>query len=138
MSYPVPQASPGGMDFRQAAKAKVVAPGIALTVAGGLTIAGGLGNFLLGVLAATPNDIPDEAKGFGVLFWWFFGFVSVVLGGIILVGGIKMQSLRTYGLALTGSILSMLPCHGCCMIGLPIGIWSLVVLLQPDVKQAFE
>jgi hypothetical protein len=26
----------------------------------------------------------------------------------------------------------------CCIIGLPAGIWSLVILLQPDVSKAFD
>jgi hypothetical protein len=32
----------------------------------------------------------------------------------------------------------MIPCISpCCLLGLPIGIWALVVLLKPEVKAAF-
>lgn len=37
------------------------------------------------------------------------------------------------------SILSMVPCVSpCCLLGLPVGIWALVVLNTPEVKQAFR
>jgi hypothetical protein len=40
--------------------------------------------------------------------------------------------------AMASSILALAPCVSpCCVVGLPIGIWSLVVLSQPEVKSAF-
>ena len=37
------------------------------------------------------------------------------------------------------SILAMIPCLSpCCLIGLPIGIWALVILMKPEVKAAFK
>jgi hypothetical protein len=50
----------------------------------------------------------------------------------------KMKKLERYGLAMTASILAMLPCSLCCVLGLPIGIWALVVLMKPEVKSAFH
>jgi hypothetical protein len=36
------------------------------------------------------------------------------------------------------SIVAMVPCLGpCCIVGIPIGIWALVVLMKPEVKAAF-
>jgi len=36
------------------------------------------------------------------------------------------------------SILAMVPCISpCCLLGIPIGIWALVVLMKPEVQQAF-
>ncbi len=50
-----------------------------------------------------------------------------------------MISLRWYPLAIAGSVLATIPMVSpCCLLGLPFGIWSLVVLLQPDVKSAFS
>ena len=62
----------------------------------------------------------------------------MVLSVLILFGAIKMKKLETYGLAMTASIVAMLPCSLCCLAGLPIGIWSLVVLSRPEVKNAFH
>jgi predicted PurR-regulated permease PerM len=64
--------------------------------------------------------------------------VASVVGVVTIIGGIKMRNLRGRGLAMTGSILSMIPCtSGCCIVGLPVGIWALVALSNPDVKAAF-
>lgn len=49
-----------------------------------------------------------------------------------------MKQLQKWTLAVTASILAMIPCLGpCCLIGIPIGIWALVVLFKPEVKSAF-
>ena len=65
--------------------------------------------------------------------------VGVLINLLVLMGGLKMKRLQSYGLAMTASILVMLPCSLsiCCIIGLPIGIWSIVVLSRPEVKNAF-
>lgn len=64
--------------------------------------------------------------------------LQLPLFGIILLGALKMRRLEAYGLAITASILAMLPCHPAFLLGLPIGIWSLVVLLRPETKAAFR
>lgn len=65
--------------------------------------------------------------------------VGVLVGALTIAGGVAMLRLRSWGFALTGAILAALPCmSGCCCIGLPIGIWALIVLLDKDVKTAFE
>lgn len=76
---------------------------------------------------------------------WFTGTVGaiqsglvIVLGAIVLFGAIKMKKLENYGLAMAASIIAMLPCSLCCLAGLPIGIWSLVILSKPEVKSAFH
>jgi hypothetical protein len=49
-----------------------------------------------------------------------------------------MKRLENYGFALTGAIVAMVPCSGCCLLGLPFGIWALVVLSDSSVKEAFR
>ena len=40
---------------------------------------------------------------------------------------------------MTATILAMIPCISpCCLLGLPVGIWSLVVLLDENVKASFR
>ena len=63
---------------------------------------------------------------------------ELALSVLILIGAAKMQSLRSYEFALTAAILAMVPClTPCCCIGLPFGIWALVVLIRPEVKSHF-
>ncbi len=63
----------------------------------------------------------------------------VVVNLLILSGAIQMMRFRTWGLALTASILAMVNFGTfCCIPGLPIGIWTLVILLTPEVRAAFQ
>lgn len=65
--------------------------------------------------------------------------VGIVIGVVIIMGALKMKKLESYGFAMGASIIAMIPCISpCCLIGLPIGIWSLVVLNKPEVKSAFK
>jgi TPR repeat protein/tRNA A-37 threonylcarbamoyl transferase component Bud32 len=61
---------------------------------------------------------------------------ALVLSSIIMIAGLKMKRLQAYGLAVAGSILAILVTPGN-LIGLPIGIWALVVLSQRHVREAF-
>jgi tRNA A-37 threonylcarbamoyl transferase component Bud32 len=61
---------------------------------------------------------------------------ALVLSSVILVAGLKMKRLQTYGLVVAGSILAILVTPGN-LVGLPIGIWALVVLSQRQVREAF-
>ncbi len=61
--------------------------------------------------------------------------IPVILSASIIVAALKMKRLRAYGLAVTASILSIISPAG--LVGLPIGIWALVVLSQRDVRNAF-
>lgn len=65
-------------------------------------------------------------------------FVGLLVAAFIIFAGLKMKDLQQWGLAVAASILAMIPCISpCCVIGLPIGIWCLVVLTRTDVKAAF-
>jgi hypothetical protein len=66
-------------------------------------------------------------------------YVVVTLVSIVTIAGaVQMMGLKGRGLALTGSILSMLPIvSGCCCLGLPIGIWAILALGKPEVKAGF-
>jgi hypothetical protein len=52
-----------------------------------------------------------------------------------------MLKLQNHSLAMAASVIAAipLPCVSpCCLIGLPIGIWAIVVLMKPEVKSAFR
>jgi len=67
------------------------------------------------------------------------GIIGIVVSVVILFGAVKMKKLESYGLAMAASIIAMIPCVSpCCLLGLPIGIWALVVLMKPEVKSAFH
>ena len=67
------------------------------------------------------------------------GILGLIVAAVIIIGALKMKKLESHGLAMTASILAMIPClSSCCLIGLPVGIWCVVVLVKPEVKSAFH
>lgn len=64
--------------------------------------------------------------------------LGLTLDFLILIGGLKMHGLRGRSLAIAGAICAVIPVNSCCCIGIPLGIWALVVLFDPNVKAAFE
>lgn len=131
------------------AESAVAGPAIAMMVAAGLSIAISLLDVVLriagvGLYAATkagkggPGG-PQQADVFASTAIGIpSDLVGILFAVVILVGAMKMKSLSNYGLAMTACIISMLPCHSCCCLGLPFGIWGLVVLNKPEVKESFS
>jgi serine/threonine protein kinase/multidrug efflux pump subunit AcrA (membrane-fusion protein) len=67
--------------------------------------------------------------------------VSVILGLMvyaifIMTAALKMKRLQAYGLAAAAGVLAILVSPSS-LLGLPIGIWAIVALSQPDVRAAF-
>jgi hypothetical protein len=64
---------------------------------------------------------------------------KIIVAAVILIGAMKMKKLESYGLAMAAAIIAMVPCISpCCLLGLPFGIWALVVLSDGNVKAAFR
>ncbi len=72
--------------------------------------------------------------GAGVIF----GIIILATSIFVIWGALQMKQLRGWTLSVVASIVAMVPCLGpCCLVGIPIGIWALVVLMKPEVKAAF-
>lgn len=147
MSTPPPPAGP----TREEMLAKVKGPALAMMIVAGLTfvleIVGILANLLGISLMGMGQPDMSQFEGMEGMEWLaplMSGAVAIVWGIVVLIaaaaifyGAMKMKDLQSYGLAMTASILSLIPCFSFCCVGIPFGIWALVVLLNQDVKQAF-
>jgi len=135
---------------RALAAAKVKPAAIALMIIGIIGVLWQLVYLLLQVLGvaitlpmaadqdAAARAIQAVSGGVGIVI----SVMGLVASAFIIFAALRMQALTGWGLALTASILAMIPgltCYCCClgMPGLPIGIWALIVLLDSNVKNAF-
>jgi tRNA A-37 threonylcarbamoyl transferase component Bud32 len=56
---------------------------------------------------------------------------------VVILGAWNLMQLRSYRLALAGSILGILPFGPGAIVSIPMGIWALVVMTKKEVKAAF-
>lgn len=133
---------------KQSASPAVIACGVLIAIVGG-------GNILLLLINLVVTDVDaqvarrvemqggDEAQQAATAVGYrvgFYGasFVCFVGSCLTLAGGIQTARLKTRGLCITSAILAMLPCGCFCLLGIPIGIWGLILLNQDSVSSAFS
>jgi hypothetical protein len=142
---PAPQFDEGRLAALQAVKG----PAIALIATAVINLVFGVWQFVRLAFFSAPDLYPQipqfsdpQFQKILHLLYGPAGIASSVLGlllsVLILIGALRMLALRNYGLALTAAILAVVPClTPCCFIGLPFGIWALIVLNKAEVKSHF-
>jgi hypothetical protein len=143
-----PAATPYAPSVSSAGGADLVSgPAIGLIVTAALgflaTIIGVAWNILGAGMGMNQPGMDPEMQRFVTMFSGTMGVISGILGfvvsGLILFGALKMKKCQSYGWAMTASILAVIPCVSpCCLVGIPIGIWALIVLSKPEVKAQFH
>lgn len=142
--YASPQAPGDFPPNSEAARQRVGGPALALMIFAGIGVGLQAISILFdrlwaGVGAAVAEDQQQQAlqlmSGGMVLV---FGAIGLAVGGLIFYGATQMRNLQNWGLSMAASVLAIVPCVSpCCLLGLPIGIWCLVVLNDAQVKRSF-
>jgi len=121
---------------------QVKGPAIGLLATAVIGSIGQIVSLLLRVLGtgfATMGGGDDSIQqmfsgGIGIVI----SIMGLLMAGLIVFAALQMMKLTNYGLSMAGAVIAMIPCLSpCCVLGLPIGIWALVVLMKPEVKAAF-
>jgi hypothetical protein len=125
--------------------------GIFFLILGIVGFVGGLGYSILTMigLAADPSRLqpPPNAQeaeriGFYIGAYGVIGlmFLNSLLQIIVIAGGVSLLSLKGRTTAILASILCLLPCVSspCCVVGVPFGVWGLIVLRSASSKQCFS
>jgi serine/threonine protein kinase len=60
-----------------------------------------------------------------------------IIGGFVLVGAVRMFRLQSYLMAVMTAVLALVPVTPGWFLGLPFGLWALLVLGKPEVMAAF-
>lgn len=127
---------------------KLKAPAIGLIVVGALNFGFGLLSAASGLLRLTgliPGDeIPvNKAERLGYFIGTFgsysIAFIGLVTAPFIIHGAVQMLNGKNYNSAKRAAILAIIPLISCCFVlGIPFGIWSLILLQQPEIKAFFN
>lgn len=128
---------------RASALDQVKGPAIGLMVTAGIGAAFQIMGLALHLLGMGMGALADGNRGIPQMVFGGAGIIFRILGllmsGIVFMGASKMKNAESYGFAMAAAIIAMIPCIGpCCLLGLPLGIWALIVLLKPEVKAAFQ
>jgi predicted Ser/Thr protein kinase len=100
----------------------------------GLVVTGLLNWLAIPVLLLVTGTVQNDVDRHNLFI--ALPLAAVVLGSVIFAAGLKMKRLETYGLAILGSVCAVLVTPGN-LLGLPFGIWALVVLTRREVRAAF-
>src|SRR5262245_54654835 len=130
------------------ARNKVNGPALGIMIISGISIAVRVLMLVLslagvGMMAAAAAQQGNQADATASAAQMAGGVLGNVIGiafnGVTLFGAMKMRDLQSYSLAMTACILSVIPCCSpCVIIGIPFGVWGLVVLNDPMVKGSFR
>jgi len=96
---------------------------------------------MFGVKAEPEKKTPDELKAQSLLFKSVAAGLTGLCALLSILGGWRMYRLRSYGLSVVGAVAAAIPClsgSACCGLGVGVGLWALVVLLKPEVRDAFR
>ncbi len=132
---PLPPAAP--VDPQQA----VAIPAVILMVLAGLGIVWSLFWLVVQLGGVVVGGVTDQSASqyVGATFTLIILVVSLAIDGLLFYGAYNMKSLKNYTFAVIGAVLAIIPCYwSCCCIGMPFGIWAIIVLMKPEVKMAFE
>ena len=128
-------------------KARLQSPAIALILVGAINIITGLLVLLNRVVnlgkgpARQVLENPDRLLGYQawVVTSTLCAVITIIVSPLIIYGAAQMLGARKYSMARLAAILSIIPCTSfCCVLGIPAGVWGLLVLNKPEVKAAFD
>jgi hypothetical protein len=92
----------------------------------------------VGISSLAPPGGSDQfinmmSGGVGIIL----GLAQIVLNAFGIFAALKMMKAESYAMAWIATIIVALPCSFCCCFGIPIAIWSIIVLIDDQVKAAF-
>lgn len=147
---PNPYSSPFGSQAPASApppsNIKVILPAVALIVVGSLGLLMSILSVLLAVVLDPPAVDPNAPE-------WLRQFqqggrgpfaatvqsIFILINLAIISGGLMMARFKNWVFALVACILACINFGNfCCVLGLPIGIWGIIILSMADVKQIFD
>jgi DNA-directed RNA polymerase subunit RPC12/RpoP len=131
------------------APAKLMIPAIGMIVVSGLTILLWLFAILNALIGASQVDVAADLPNgqdaqavqgifYGVIAGYIIaGLLIILINGVVINGAVQMIRLQSWNSAKMSAGLAIVPCSALCL-NIPLGIWALVVLNQPDVKRLFQ
>jgi tRNA A-37 threonylcarbamoyl transferase component Bud32 len=127
-------------DNAESIRQRVWVPAVGLLVSGGINCLAVVG----AIIGALVMLIQRGFSGQLVTFGFLPGAIEVLIiaamsvpGVLVLMGGWNLMQLRSHRRALAGSIAALIPFFPGALLGIPMGIWALVLMNKDEVKRSF-
>ena len=111
--------------------------GLLMLIVNGLRMSGVIDNYQ----THDVSDAQEIGQHIGEIVAVVISVAALPVGGLSAFAGYRIRRAEAYPVALAAAILNMVPCYQttCCgLVGLPLGIWALVTLMNVDVKATFR
>ncbi len=111
--------------------------GLLMLIVNGLRMSGVIDNYQ----THDVSDAQEIGRHIGEIVAVVISVAALPVGGLSAFAGYRIRRAEAYPVALAAAILNMVPCYQttCCgLVGLPLGIWALVTLMNVDVKATFR
>lgn len=133
-----PYAAPTAISDSDNLSNPVLIPGIALLILSSL--------FLLLLIISLPGQFIDISQidtstpdGLGELTGRIMSLIAwLAMTTAVVFGSICMIRMKGFGFALTAAVCAAIPCCSPFFVaGIPFGIWALIMLFRPGVRERF-
>jgi hypothetical protein len=119
---------------------------IVLGVIGYLMVMANIAMMAMGAMGGNQQWISEFEREFGAEAaraiaygsQWVGIILNVIGSAALIFGGLQMMRRRSWGLCVATCFLAMVPCWGCCCLGIPLGAFGLYLLFNDEVKQSFN
>lgn len=133
-------------ELRERVRTKVMIPAIFLIIIGVLGLLASIFSCVNAAISDPPPVDPNAPEMVNAFAQGSVGPVAVgiqaffiLFNAFIIFGAVQMLRMKAWPLALSSSIAAIINFGSCCCIfGIPVGIWSIVILSTADVKDAFK
>ncbi len=134
------------------AASRTFLPAVFLYIVAGLSVANHVGGMVMAGMGFNLNpfvnpmenpNLDPQVRENQRMANQIGGFIGSAIGlladFLVILGAISLQRLRNFPLAMTGMIVSLIPCLSPCLVmGMPFGLWGLVVLFSNEVREEFQ
>jgi hypothetical protein len=76
----------------------------------------------------------DAAEAAGMITFYLASLLSFPVGALVITAGVMLLQRRGRSVGMAAAIAVLLPISCCFLVGIPVGVWTLVVLRRDDVK----
>lgn len=120
----------------------VLAPAVALIVVGAMEFVASGASLAVGLLQVSDRASRStfgaaDLGDLGTVIGPVIPIIGVVAAPFVVLAGVQLLRGRTRGVVYVGAAAAMVPGSFCCLLGIPVAVWTMVIMPRPAVRAHF-